>query len=85
VYEFVKIKPSLFEFGVKTEKTKNGILIKYSDLEKTLLDMAYINKRKGTSDGAAKQIFIEYEDILNRELLLKHSKGYPGAVQKLIR
>lgn len=83
-YEFVKIKPSLFEFGVKTEKTKNGISIKYSDLEKTLLDIAYLNKKNGKSDYSAKQIFVEYEDIYNKERLLEYSKKYPGTIQKLI-
>ncbi len=83
-YEFVKIKPLLFRFGIKTKKTKNGILIKYSDIEKTLLDIAYLDKKNGKSDTAAKKIFIEYEDRTNKKLLKEYSKNYPKSVQKLI-
>jgi len=84
-YEFVKIIPSLFEFGIKTEKTKNGFLIKYSDLEKTLLDIAYLYKKKGKSDYTAKQIFLEYEEILNKERLFDYSKKYPKTIQKIVK
>lgn len=85
IYEFVKIKPSLFKFGIKTEKTKNNISIKYSNLEKAVLDIIYINKKNGKSDLMAKQIFIEYEDILNKEILLEYSKNYPKTIQNLIK
>ncbi len=83
-YEFIKIKPVLFEFGVKTEKTKNGILIKYSNLEKTLLDIAYLDKKNGKSDHVTKQIFVEYEDIFNKKRLRKYAKNYPGTIQKIV-
>ena len=82
--EFVKIKPSLFEFGIIAEETKNGISIKYSNLEKTLLDIAYLSKKNGSSDYAAKQIFVEYEDISNKERLYDYSKKYPKTIQRLI-
>lgn len=58
IYEFVKIKPSLFKFGIKTEKTKNGCLIKYSNLEKTLLDIAYLEKKRGKSDTIVKKYLL---------------------------
>lgn len=40
---FIKIKPSLF-FGINKIKTKNNILLNYSNLEKTLLDLVYLKK-----------------------------------------
>ncbi len=40
---FIKIKPSLF-FGINKIKTKNNILLNYSNLEKTLLDLIYLKK-----------------------------------------
>ncbi len=84
-YEFVKMKRNLFEFGIKTEKTKNGFLIKYSDREKTLLDIAYLYKKKGKSDYTAKQIFLEYEENLDKERLFDYSKKYPKTIQKLVK
>lgn len=83
-YEFVKIRRDLFGFGIKTEKTKNGILIKYSDLEKTLLDIAYIYKKNGKSDNFVRNVLIEYDAILDKKRLINYSKKYPKSIQKLI-
>src|SRR3989338_8912310 len=40
---FIKLKPALF-FNIIKDKTKNGILLHHSNLEKTLLDMIYLKK-----------------------------------------
>jgi len=40
---FIKIKPSLF-FGVNKIKTNNNIILNYSNLEKTLLDLIYLKR-----------------------------------------
>lgn len=83
-YEFVKIKPGLFDFGIKTRETKNGILLRYSDLEKTVLDLAYLDKKKGLPDEVAKKFFLEYEDELNGKRLRNYSKRYPKSIRKLL-
>ncbi|MEE9175225.1 MAG: hypothetical protein V3U19_03535 [Thermodesulfobacteriota bacterium] len=66
---FRKIKTPLF-FGIEKLKTKNGINLRYSNLEKTFLDSLYLSKK-----------LIGYSDKINRERLLKYSKHYPPTVK----
>lgn len=70
---FVKLKPSLF-FGIKKEKTENNILLYYSNIEKTLLDMIYLKKEVDLS---------EYK--FNKSLFLKESAKYNRIIKKRIK
>lgn len=68
---FKKIKTPLF-FGIEKLKTKNGIALNYSNLEKTFLDNLYLNKK-----------FLEY--AIDKKRLVKYSKHYPETVQLKIK
>lgn len=70
---FVKLKPSLF-FGMNKEKTENNILLYYSNIEKTLLDMVYLKKEVDLS---------EYK--FNKSFFLRKSAKYNRIVKKRIK
>ena len=80
---FRKIKTPLFSFGIKETTTKNNIPIKYSDPEKTLLDMAYLYLLSGKSN-AATLLINEYKTSINTKKLLKYAKNYPKTLKNLI-
>ena len=69
---FIKLKPSLF-FGMKKRKTKNNVVIFYSNLEKTILDFVYLKKK------------IDFEEhVFNKRKLLNYLKNYDNKTKKLI-
>ncbi len=76
--KFVKLKKSLLGFGVK----KKGLL-KYSDLEKTLLDIAYVKKYRGESDESVKSYLSEWAEHASKKKLEKYAKHYGNAVRKI--
>ena len=77
-FRFVKLKPSLFIFGI----IKNGL--RYSDPEKTILDFIYrwrynaIPKEKIASDIS------EWTKNLSKQKVKEYSKHYPKTVQDTI-
>lgn len=84
-FKFTKIKPGLFGFGIKKTKTKGKILIFYSDLEKTVLDYAYLKKKNGSDDQTAAYMASEYSESINKKKLKKYLKKYPASVRNLIK
>jgi len=70
---FIKLNPSLF-FGIKKIKTGNKVIINYSSLEKTLLDLIYLKK-----DIDIK----EYK--FDKKIILKYSVRYNKAVKTKIK
>jgi hypothetical protein len=84
MFKFVKMKPSMFEFGVITEKTKNNITIRYSDKEKTVMDFAYLWKRNGKNISFIVSRVAEYINQLDIEKMKKYAKHYPKWMEKLI-
>ncbi len=83
-FKFIKLKPTMFEFGIITEKTKNGITINYSDKEKTVMDFAYLWKRNGKSIDIIKSYVSEYIEHLDNRKIEKYSKYYPKWMKELI-
>jgi len=77
-FRFVKLKPSLFIFGI----IKNGL--RYSDPEKTILDFIYrwrynaIPKEKIASDIS------EWTKNMSKQKVKEYSKHYPKTVQDTI-
>jgi len=70
---FIKLKPSLF-FDLKKIKTENKVVLFYSLLEKTLLDMIYLKKNIDLS---------EYK--FNKSFFIKKSSKYPRIVKKRVK
>jgi hypothetical protein len=77
-FRFVKLKESLFTFGIKQKKYR------YSDLEKTILDLIYISRY---SSVPKEKIVIDIEDYIDNisvKRIKKYSKRYPKTVQKIL-
>lgn len=81
---FVKIKSSLFSFGIEKTTTANDIPINYSDAEKTLLDMAYLYKLSGKSGAAIISLIEEYAGDVDKKKLINYAKNYPKTIGKII-
>lgn len=78
-FRFIKLKPSLFGFGAK--HTANGL--PFSDLEKTVLDFAYVRRYNGTPKDRVALELKEWSDRLNRAKLRKYAKHYPTTVREI--
>lgn len=83
-FKFIKLKPSMFEFGLVEEKTKNGVLIRYSDKEKTIMDFAYLWKQSGKGLNFIIPRIEEYIDQLDIKKMEKYTKYYPKWMKNLI-
>ncbi len=82
-FKFVKIKPDLF-FGIKEVKTENNILLRYSNLEKTILDLTYLYKKNGKKESTITSLITEYYSFIDKERLYEYSRYYPKTVGRLI-
>ena len=77
-FRFVKLKKSLFSFGIKHVKYK------YSDMEKTILDLIYIARYTSVPK---EKIVIDIEDYMGSVLksrITKYSEKYPITVRKIL-
>jgi hypothetical protein len=77
-FRFVKLKKSLLTFGIKRKKYR------YSDLEKTILDMIYISKYGSVPKEKIVLDIEEYIDGVSKNKIKKYSKSYPKTVQKIL-
>jgi len=82
-FKFVKIKTDLF-FGIIEVKTENDVILRHSDLEKTVLDRAYLYKKAGKPESTINSLIMEYDNFIDRKKLLSYSKYYPKTVKRLI-
>lgn len=77
-FKFVKIKPSLF-FGVEKKNE-----LKYSGLEKTILDFIYLWRYRGKPDDKIVLDISELIDMASREKLFEYSTRYPKTVRRIL-
>jgi hypothetical protein len=79
-FKFVKLSPSLLDFGIKKENT----MLRYSDPEKTILDFIYLSRQDGVP---ADRIIIDVSDWcknISKDKLKKYSKNYPKTVAEIV-
>ncbi len=81
---FRKIKTSLFSFGIDEAKTSNNVIIKYSDVEKTLLDLIYLYMFSGKSKESAALLISEYKGAISKRKTENYAKNYPKTVAKIV-
>lgn len=77
-FRFIKIKPSLI-FGTK----KRG-LIRYSDLEKTILDFVYLGRYRGIP---TERILLDVSDLMEKasgRKLREYARKYPRSIRQII-
>ena len=74
---FIKLKKGLFGFGIIS---RGGI--NYSDIEKTLLDIAYIRKYRGIDDSSIRDETADLLGHANRKKLREYGRHYPLSVRR---
>jgi len=77
--KFIKLKNELFGFGIIE---KNGI--KFSDLEKTLLDMIYISRYRSVPEERILSMIEEYGKKIRKRKIAEYLKFYPKSVASVI-
>lgn len=77
--KFVKLSRKLFGFGIK----KDGN-IRYSDLEKSILDLIHIRKYSGESNRTIRDYVIEWADEADKHKMKKYSKHYSKSVRSTL-
>jgi len=76
---FIKLSPSLFGFGVVE---RNGV--KFSDLEKTLLDFVYLSRYRSIPEERIVSTIEEYAKGANEKKIKEYLKFYPKSVGKVV-
>jgi predicted transcriptional regulator of viral defense system len=77
-FRFVKLKGSLFTFGIKQKKYR------YSDLEKTILDMIYLSRYSSIPKEKIVMDIEDYMEGISNSRIKKYSKWYPKTVQTIL-
>jgi len=78
--KFIKLKKDLFGFGVKNEND-----LKFSDLEKTLLDIVYLSRYRSVPEEKIVLMLKEYEKKVNKRRMKSYLKFYPKSVERVVR
>ena len=78
-FEFFKWKPEMATFGI----IKDG-KIRYSDPEKTILDIAYRNSYTGRKDETIISKVLEYLPVLSFEKIGHYLEHYPVKLQRIV-
>ncbi len=76
---FIKVKSSIFGFG--TVDLKN---YSYSDKEKTVLDLIYLDKYNGKTDEEIRDRISAFIRFCSHPKLVEYSKKYNKTVEKFI-
>jgi len=77
--KFIKLKSGLFGFGVVN---KNGI--KFSDLEKTVLDLIYVFRYRNVTEEKIILAIEDYAKSLEKRKLEEYLKFYPKTVSSVV-
>lgn len=77
---FLKLKKKLFGFGIKSRNS-----MKFSDLEKTLLDLTYISKYRSVPEERIVSMLEEYKDDVNKKRINNYLKFYPKSVERVVK
>ena len=77
-FRFIKLKKELFGFGIEEEH------IRYSDKEKTILDMIYIWKYNGKDDERIVLDISEYAENLSKNKIEEYLGHYPKSVGNVV-
>jgi predicted transcriptional regulator of viral defense system len=77
--KFIKLKSKLFGFGIVN---KNGI--KFSDPEKTLLDLIYVFRYRNVAEERIISTIEDYFKKLEKKKLREYLKFYPKSVSRIV-
>jgi predicted nucleic acid-binding protein len=74
----------LMEHVLEHRIIKSKKFLRYSDKEKTILDIAYREKLKGSIDGAI-SIISEYSEAINKTKMKEYFEHYPKSFKTLLQ
>jgi len=77
---FLKVKNKLFGFGIKSKNS-----IKFSDLEKTLLDIIYLSRYRSVPEEKIISTLEEYGTKANKNRIKAYLKFYPKSVASVVK
>jgi len=77
--KFIKLVSRLFDFGVVT---KNAL--KFSDVEKTLLDFVYISRYRSVPEAKSLSMMEDYRANAETKKIKAYLKFYPKTMEKVI-
>jgi predicted transcriptional regulator of viral defense system len=77
-FRFVKLSSPLVKFGIK----KEAKYIRYSDPEKTILDLVYLSRYKGDPVEKITNYISSLSGTLSKKKILEYAKKYPKTVSK---
>ena len=78
--KFIKISPKLLGFGVVKENS-----IRYSDLEKTILDIIYLSRYRSVPEGRIVTTVEEYKEKVDSGKMREHLSAYPSKVEEIAK
>lgn len=78
-FRFIKLSSRMLSFGVVEGKG-----IRYSDLEKTILDFAYLWRYNGVPVEKIAADISEWAEGASRKRLTEHAREYPSTVRGII-
>lgn len=78
--KFIKLKGRLFGFGII-----NKDLIKFSDIEKTLLDFIYVSRYRSVPEERTVSIIEDYGKRAEAEKIKRYLKFYPETVKMVVK
>lgn len=76
---FIKLKSSLTDFGV----IENGL--RYSDPEKTILDLSLLWKKNGKHDMKIASMIREFGDSLSEKKMKEYGNAYGVEIQNILK
>lgn len=82
-FKFIKIVPSLLDFGVV--EYKGNYTIRYSDPEKTILDFIYLSKNKDKSPELIAMDLKDWTSNISKRKLLMYATKYPKTVERIAK
>jgi len=77
--KFIKLKSKLFGFGIVN---KNGI--KFSDPEKTILDLIYVFRYRNVAEERIISTIGDYFKKLEKKKLREYLKFYPKSISRVV-
>jgi predicted transcriptional regulator of viral defense system len=78
--KFIKLAGRLVDLGVVSSEGK-----RFSDVEKTLLDLVYISRYRSLPEGKIVSLIDEYRERVSSSKLKEYLEVYPEAVGRVIR
>jgi predicted transcriptional regulator of viral defense system len=77
--KFIKLRSKLFGFGTLTEDN-----IKFSDIEKTILDFIYVSKYRSVLEERIISVIEDYSKDVKADKINDYLKFYPRSVGKVV-